>query len=207
MPENSQFDELNPKNAYRKQKASDVERVPATLAYPRFEPVVIAPPDSGREEILKYTGDLSSSAQVPVVGTREELPTYVQFPLNVMPDGRCNPFYRRRITQVPAMRQATVLRIEIRGSGTYYLHRIGHNYNGTNFTFELGYDGKIWDRWNYQLGALGATQMYTFPCALAARDYIQLIVYSRAGANWDCEVAFDGWWTGIAGIGKGKGRD
>jgi len=208
MPSNSNYDKMNPKKAYQKQKGSDVEQVGKRVVKPRFPAKRTGKSDVSTQSISPYGGTSPSPGAFPTGGgpaySEEEQIPLVRYPLVTMPDDRCGPWYRRNIETVPAMRRAEIIRVDIT-AGTYYLKRIGHTYTDGK-TYELIIDGLLWNRWNHQIGAVQPMAMYDLPCALVARDSIIFRVTDTSGDPAEIEVTLDGWFTGTAGIGLGKGR-
>jgi hypothetical protein len=207
MVSNTKYESKNPKNAFKKQRGVDAETTAPDVVFSRFEPESTARTDIGEEGVNQYlTPQVTAGREVvPSKGLSDY--SYVRLPPNVSPDERCSPWYKRGLLQVPAASNREILRIPVNPGTTYYVSAIGHSFINNQFYFELIIDRKLWDRWNYQIGAPAPGSMYKFTCAIAARESVVFKVINPTGVPKDFEVALDGWWTGVAGIGEGKGRE
>jgi hypothetical protein len=203
MPSNKDFDRKNPKKKFELEQGQPVENVPYEGPFaPRFEPKRM---DGRRTET--ETG-LPMEPHVFTTPAGQE-PQPVVSPLNVEPNQRSTPWYRRRYVSVLAWQESVLLDIDIQtgsASGTFYIKHIGHTFVDNSVEFRLVYDDLTWMRWNFQLGGVGSTgAMYMLNSALPVRRKAQLIVRNLTDQTRLYEAVLDGWFAETAGVGTETG--
>ena len=209
MPTNKNFDRKNPRKKYEGEQGIDTENYPYHgPAPPRFEPRRTSG-RSGEPEasIVGVPGSGRVGLDEPrVVQDAMAEPEITVDPLNVAPNHRSYPWYRRDNRTIEALQESVVLNIDVAREGvTYYVKRIGHNFFDNDVEVRLEVDGRVWNRWDFHIGGVAANGMYDLHSALAARSRIKMIVRNLAAQTRLYECAMDGWYAETAGVSERKG--
>ena len=90
------------------------------------------------------------------------------------------PVYRYKSVSVEPGKKAVLVNINASPGSVIDIEHIGHSFFDNEVEFKLVFDGKVWLRWDHQLGQSSPGPMYELPEPLTVTKSLRLVVVNKS---------------------------